>query len=179
MNPLIHAELAWLTGQKLADRRDRILVTLAGVAPDVDGLTLLAGEDWYGKYHHVLFHGYVGAAVTTALCVAFARRRWAVGGLALLAFHLHLICDLAGSGPGWPIAYFWPTSDRLLSWDGQWDLASWQNAVIGLAITLACLGCALLPLRRTFVEVFSTRGDAEVTRTLRARFLGEGAVGRS
>jgi hypothetical protein len=58
-------------------------------------------------------------------------------------------------------------------WDGQWDLASWQNSLIGLAATLACLACALR-FRRTFVEVFSTRWDAEVTRTLRRRFLGEG-----
>lgn len=169
MNPLVHAELSWLSAQALAARRDRILVTCAGLAPDLDGLTLLGGEDLYGRYHHVLFHGYVGALVTAALCAALARRRWAVGALALVAFHLHLLCDLAGSGPDWPIWYFWPTSDRLVSWSGQWDLASWQNAAIALAATLLCLGCAL-PLGRTAVEVLSLRADAEVVRTLRRRF---------
>ena len=70
------------------------------------------------------------------VCVALARQRLQVGLLALLTFHLHLLCDLAGSGPGWPIWYFWPTSLREWFWDGQWELASWQNSVIGLAATL-------------------------------------------
>jgi hypothetical protein len=62
-------------------------------------------------------------------------------------------------------------------WDGQWDLASWQNSVIGLGATLLCLACALR-YRRTIVELFSPRWDAEVVRTLRARFLGEGGPSR-
>ena len=56
--------------------------------------------------------------------------------------------------------------------EGQWDLASWQNSVIGLAVTLACLGCAFWQ-RRTVVELFSPRWDAHVVATLRKRFLGE------
>ncbi|MCY0998611.1 metal-dependent hydrolase [Myxococcus sp. MISCRS1] len=173
MNPIVHAELAWLTAQGLRERRDRILVTCAGLAPDLDGLTLLGGEEWYARYHHVLFHGYVGALVTTAVCVALARQRARVAVLAMVAFHLHLVCDLAGSGPGWPIHYYWPTSMREWFWQGQWDLSSWQNSVIGLFTTLAVLACALGPGRRTFVEVFSARWDAVVTQTLRKRFKGE------
>ncbi|MCE9672255.1 metal-dependent hydrolase [Myxococcus stipitatus] len=172
MNPIVHAELSWLAAQGLRERRDRVLVTCAGLAPDLDGLTLLAGEEWYARYHHVLFHGYVGALVTAAACVALARQRWRVAALALGAFHLHLLCDLAGSGPGWPIHYWWPTSMRDWFWDGQWDLSSWQNAVIGLVTTLACLACAVR-WRRTPVELFSPRWDGEVTRVLRHRLLGE------
>lgn len=172
MNPIVHAELSWLAAQGLPDRRDRVLVTLAGLAPDLDGLTLLAGEELYGKYHHVLTHGYVAALGTVALCTAFARKRVGVALLSLAAFHLHLLCDLAGSGPGWPIHYFWPNSMQEWFWKGQWNLASWQNSVIGLLATLACLACALR-WRRTVVELLSLRWDAEVTRTLRRRFLGE------
>ncbi|HYH99632.1 metal-dependent hydrolase [Hyalangium sp.] len=172
MNPIVHGELSWLMAQSLRERRDRILVTLAGLAPDVDGLTLLGGEALYGKYHHVLTHGYVAALATMGICTAFARQRGRVALLSLAAFHLHLLCDLAGSGPGWPIHYYWPTSLKEWFWSGQWNLASWQNTVIGMAATLACLACAL-HWRRTFVEVFSVRWDGEVTRTLRRRFLGE------
>ncbi|AGC42329.1 hypothetical protein MYSTI_00980 [Myxococcus stipitatus DSM 14675] len=172
MSPIVHAELSWLMSQVLRERRDRILITCAGLAPDLDGLTLLAGEASYVRYHHVLFHGYVGALITAAVCMAMAKERARVALLALGAFHLHLLCDLMGSGPGWPIHYYWPTSMREWFWAGQWDLASWQNAVIALVVTLACLACALR-WRRTFVEVLSARWDVEVTKTLRRRFLSE------
>jgi hypothetical protein len=172
MNPIVHAELSWLMAQRLEVRRDRVLVACAGLAPDLDGLSILGGGELYARYHHLLFHGYVGALVTAAVCAALARRKRAVAALALGAFHLHLLCDLAGSGPGWPLWYFWPTSLREWYWDGQWDLASWQNSVIGLGATLVCLACALR-YRRTAVELLSARWDTEVVRTLRARFLGE------
>lgn len=182
MNPIVHAELSWLTTAKLVDRRDRILVTLAGVAPDLDGLSLLAGQEAYADWHHVVFHGWLGALVTTAACVAAAKERAKVAVLALVAFHLHLLCDLAGSGDrglggsGWPLYYWWPVNRRTWFWEGQWDLASWQNTLIGLAATLAVLGAALV-WRRTFVEVFSSKGDSAVVATLRRRFLGEDAPG--
>jgi inner membrane protein len=181
MNPIVHAELSWLAASKLTSRRDRILVTLAGVAPDLDGLSLLAGRDAYAEWHHVVFHGWLGAVVTAGLCAAFATRRGAVALLALVAFHLHLLCDLAGSGDrgmggeGWPLYYFWPVSRTTWFWDGQWDLASWQNTLIGLAATLACLAAAM-PLGRTFVEVFSAAADVKVVATLRARFTKTPAV---
>lgn len=172
MSPLIHGELGWLIAQRLRARRDRVLVAVAGVAPDLDGLTLLGGEELYGEYHHVLFHGIPGALLTMGVCMALARQRLATGLLALAAFHLHLVCDLAGSGPGWPIFYFWPFSRVEWMWSGQWDLASWQNSTIGLAVTLAALACALR-WRRTPVELFSPRWDTLVVATLRHRFLGE------
>ncbi len=162
MNPLIHGELSWLTAQKLAARRDRALVTLAG-------LTLLAGVDAYGRWHHVLTHGFVSAVLLSALLAAFAKQRLAVLGLSFLAFHLHLLCDLLGSGPGWPLYYLWPFSRVETYWSGQWDLASWQNSVIGLLVTLAVLWCAV-PFGRTIVELFSVKFDAEVVKTIRRRF---------
>jgi inner membrane protein len=169
VNPLIHAELGWLSAQKLKERRDRILVTAAGVLPDLDGLTLLGGEDLYGQWHHVLTHGVVSASIICAILTAFAKERLKVFGFGLFAFHLHLVCDLAGSGPGWPIYYLWPFSRAELFWSGQWDLASWQNAVIGLGVSLTCLWCAM-PLGRTVFEIFSVKGDAAVVMTLRKRF---------
>lgn len=169
MNPIVHAELSWLPTFRLAQRRDRWLVTLAGVLPDLDGLTLLFGEEAYGKWHHVVTHGVFAAVLVTVALTALARERVKVAALGFAMFHLHLLCDLAGSGPGWPITYFWPVSHRELSWSGQWNLASWQNTVIGLGATLAVLACAL-PLGRTLVELFSSSADAKVVAALRARF---------
>ena len=79
MNPIVHAELSWLMAQGLPERRDRLLVTLAGLAPDLDGLSLLGGEDLYGRYHHLLTHGWVASLAVAAGCMGFARRRGAVG----------------------------------------------------------------------------------------------------
>lgn len=169
MNPIVHAELSWLAGVRLTDRRDRVLVTLAGVVPDVDGLSLAWGVDSYARWHHVLTHGLVAAVVVALVFGALARRRLVVGALSFAAFHLHLLCDLAGSGPGWPITYLAPFSRAETMWSGQWNLASWQNSVIGLAATLVVLACAL-PFGRTIVELFSVKADLKVVATLRARF---------
>lgn len=173
MNPLVHAELSWLVAQPLRQRRDRIIVTCAGLVPDLDGLTLLAGTEAYGRYHHVLTHGLLAAAATAGACLVLSRQRAVATLLALGAFHLHLLCDLVGSGPGWPILYFEPFSNAEWFWSGQWNLASWQNAVVGLVATLASLSMALWR-SRTPLELVSLRLDALVVRTLRARFLVEG-----
>lgn len=169
MNPIVHAELSWLAGARLPERRDRVLVTLAGVLPDLDGLTLLAGEEAYGKWHHVVTHGLVSAVITAGVLTLFAKQRLVVLGLSFAVFHLHLLCDLAGSGPGWPITWLYPFSLHETMWSGQWNLASWQNSLIGLTATLVVLGCAL-PLGRTAVELFSVKVDAKVVAALRARF---------
>ena len=168
MNPIVHGEIGWLTGQPLSSRRDRWLVTAAGLLPDLDGLTILAGGDAYARWHHVLTHGLVAAVVICGLLAAFAQQKARVLGLALVAFHLHLVCDLAGSGVGWPIAYLLPFSDFELHWSGGWELASWQNSVIGLGVTLLCLYCAV-PFGRTVVELFSVKADAAVVKTVRKR----------
>ena len=144
-------------------------MTLGGVLPDLDGLTLLGGEDLYGKWHHVLTHGVLSAVVISGALALLAKRKAAVLGLAFAAFHLHLVCDLLGSGPGWPIHYLWPFSPEEWGWRGQWDLASWQNTLIGMGATLAVLACAL-PFGRTAVELFSLNADAKVVATLRKRF---------
>lgn len=169
MNPIVHAELSWLGAQGLKSKRDRLLVTVAGVIPDLDGLTLLAGQEAYGKWHHVVTHGALSAVLLSGLLCLFAEKKRAVFLLGLAAFHLHLLCDLAGSGPGWPISYLWPFSPREWFWSGQWNLASWQNSVIGMSATVAVLACAL-PLGRTMVELFSVKADAQVVAALRKRF---------
>lgn len=174
MNPVVHAELGWLASQRLRTRRDRVLVTLAGVAPDLDGLSLLAGQEAYARWHHVVSHG---LPVALLLCGALAWRaddRRETFLLALASFHLHLLCDLVGSGDfslggtGWPLLYLWPLSRAELSWSGQWDLVSWQNTLIGLAATAACL-LGALRWRRTPVELFSLAADGEVVKAVRRR----------
>ena len=110
--------------------------------------------------------------MVSTVAVGVVCRSWKAAALGCIAFHSHIVMDLVGSGPGWPILYWWPwrTDEWLPSW--QWDLASWQNSVLGLLTVLVCLSMALWR-RRTPVELFSTAADAKVVETLRARFLGE------
>jgi inner membrane protein len=168
MSPIIHAGVGWLLGAKLPTRRDRVVATVAAVIPDVDGLTLLFGEDLYAEWHHKVAHG-AAFAVVVVVAAALITRRASATIVAALAYHSHILCDLAGSGPGWPIWYWWPFDDAswLPSW--QWDLASWQNAVFGAAVIALCLTCGVA-LGRTPIEVVSKRADAAVSTTLQARF---------
>jgi len=166
---------SWLLGHRLPERRDRLLVTWAGMAPDLDGLALLAGADLYARWHHVLTHGLVSAIVTTAVCAAFARARRKVAALSFAAFHLHLVCDLLGSGVEWSIAYLYPVSAHEFATPFGWPLDSWQNA----AVTAAALAaCAAVGVRRgyTVTESFlPVRIDREVVGVLRSRFGAKGA----
>jgi hypothetical protein len=175
VSSVVHLELSWLCAQPLARRRDRILVSVAGVLPDLDGLSALGGIDAYARWHHRLTHGYPAALATGVLCAVLAHDRVRTTLLGLFTFHLHLACDLLGSG-AWSILYFWPTSEREWFWGGSWELASWQNAVIGVAATALCLAGALW-WGRTVVEVFSRTADAAVVKALRARFGARGAGG--
>ena len=125
MSPITHLFASWLVAAKTTDNlRDRRLVALSGILPDLDGGGMIAdfarhtfkgGDDFffYQKYHHYLLHGLFGAAVIAAALACFAQRPRCVALLSFLLVHLHLLCDLLGSrGPSredlWPIYYLGP-----------------------------------------------------------------------
>ena len=184
MHPVTHLLTGWAVAES-ADLgpKDRTLVTLAAVIPDIDGLGVfaeLATENsstpvyWWSEYHHVLCHN-VGFGLLLAVSVALlAVRRTITTLLAVGVFHLHLLADLMGSrGPDgyqWPIPYLLPFSNRWqLRWDGQWALNAWPNIVL----TVGLLGLALyLAWKRGYspVGIVSLRADSALIATLRRRF---------
>ncbi|HEU4391603.1 MAG TPA: metal-dependent hydrolase [Blastocatellia bacterium] len=184
MSPVSHFLAGWIIANSYRlNRRDRALVTFAGVIPDVDGLGLIAEEltrgwehplAWFSDYHHVLGHNIAAAIIVTMAAVMLATRRSIIAVLAVASFHLHLLCDLAGSrGPDgyqWPIIYLFPFSRRCaLAWTGQWELNAWPNFVI---TSLLLLAVVYLAWRRGYspVEIFSPSGDRAVVTVLRQRF---------
>ena len=187
MSPVTHFFSGWaLANCAKLDRRDRALVTLACVIPDIDGLGIVpelltrnSGHPllWFSRYHHSL-HTLAFALVVMALAFALATRKWTTGLLVLLSFHLHLVEDVLGSrgpdGDQWPIPYLAPFSSAVqLTWSGQWGLNTWPNVVLTIILLLITLWLAW---RRGFspLEMISVKADASLVAVLRQRFPRKG-----
>lgn len=175
MSPVTHLFVSWVIAAKTTDNpRDCRLVALAGILPDADGLGVVVdaascalgyrGTLFYEHYHHFLLHGIYGGVAIAALLTCFARHRWRVLVLALLVFHVHLLCDLVGSrGPDpvdlWPIFYFGPFSKNVMwIWKGQWPLDAWPNRLLSVAMFVWSLRLAV-QRGYSFVGVFNRRLD--------------------
>jgi inner membrane protein len=190
MSPITHFLIGWVTANTAKlDRRERAIVTIAGVIPDADGLGIVAEVltrhsqrplTWWSDYHHVLGHNVGFCALVTVLAFLLARQRWKTAALACLSFHLHLLCDVIGArGPDnhqWPIPYLLPFSGAWQwTWSGQWMLNAWQNFVI----TIAALAITIyLAWKRGYspLEMFSVKADAAFVKALRRRFPGSKPV---
>ena len=184
MSPVTHFLTGWVVANcsPSLNRKERALVTLAGIVPDIDGLgaipDLITRNSahplaWFSLYHHQL-HNLTFGLFVAIFCFAFANHRFTTGLLALLSFHLHLIEDLLGArGPDgyqWPIPYLLPFSrNAQLAWNGQWALNAWPN----FAITICLLLTTLYLARSTGhspLEMVSTHADEALVATLRHRF---------
>src|SRR5215467_7522511 len=173
MSPVTHLLSGWVLANAAGlERRDRLLVTLSAVVPDVDGLGIVAEFLtrssnhpllWFSRYHHTL-HNIGFALIVTCLGFGFSVQKWKTAVLCFLAFHLHLVEDLLGSrgpdGDQWPIPYLSPFSDKpQFIWHGQWALNAWPN----FALTIGLLGVTLyLAWARGFspLEMISRRADS-------------------
>jgi len=167
---------SWVVAAKTTDNlRDRRLVALAGILPDLDGAGMLVdfarqalhrGDDffYYQRYHHFLLHGILGAVLIGLGLMCFAQRRGRVFLLAFLMAHLHFVCDLLGSrGPTpldfWPIHYLAPfTYEWTWIWKHQWALDAWPNRILTLALLAWCLALAVRT-GDSVVGVFHRRAD--------------------
>ena len=183
MSPVTHFFTGWVLGSVVVStKRERAIVTLAAVVPDVDGLgiipELLTRQSrhplqWFSQYHHAL-HTLPFAIAVSSLTFFLAGRRWTPTIFAFISFHLHLVEDLVGSrGPDgfvWPIPYLFPFSNRWTwSWSGQWALNAWPNVTLTVALISVALwvtvGWGFSPM-----ELFATAADRAVVRILRKRF---------
>jgi len=162
------------------ERRDRVIVALAGLAPDVDApVLLLMGHDAFVRHHHEVTHHLAGAVLAAAAGLAFGRRRAAAAAFAAAAWCGHLLLDLAGAGErypdgsfAYPLPLLWPFSTRGFDpFPFSWPLASWQNAAVMAAALVLMVRLAVVE-GRTVLEVFSLRLDAAVVRAVRARIGG-------
>jgi len=136
---LTHIGLSWIVANiGAASSRDRWLIVLTGVVPDLDGIGILWDREAYLSMHRAAGHSLAFGLVLIAIAVLGADTGWATAPRVALSFHLHLLLDVVGTG-GPPIRYLWPVSDRGWSYEGHWVLASWQNAAV---MILTLLGVA-------------------------------------
>jgi inner membrane protein len=181
LSPVTHFLSGWVLANVTPfDRRDRAIVTLSCVVPDIDGIGAAAEVltrnsahplTWFSDYHHML-HNISFALLVCVAAFALATRRWKTALFAFLAFHLHLLEDVAGSrganGDYWPVPYFLPFSHRSWTWSGQWALNSWQN----IAVTVVLLMMTFwLAWSRGYspLEMVSEKADAAFVGALRRR----------
>jgi inner membrane protein len=184
MSPVTHFLISWTVAAPLPlTTRDKALICLAGVAPDLDGVGIVAEVltrhaqhplTWFSDYHHILGHNIVFASVVTLLIFALAKDRWMTALMSCVTFHLHLFCDLIGArGPDgyqWPVPYLLPFSHSGgWVWHGQWPLNGWPNLVITLA-TLLFVFVLAWHSGESPLEFLSAKANREFVAALRARF---------
>jgi hypothetical protein len=175
MSPGAHLLLGWLSGAgTLSMRRERILVALSSIAPDLDGLGIIVDKisghtNYYFQFHHYLGHSIFSAiAIATIASIVANTQKFTVWCLAFIVIHIHIICDIVGSkGPDgyqWPIYYLFPlNADYGITWKYQWELNAWQNSLIVLLLILGSLYFASIK-KITVLEVFSNRINDEAFR---------------
>jgi inner membrane protein len=182
MSPVTHFFTGWVVANCAnLDRRDRAIVTLACVVPDIDGLgiipELLTRNSthpllWFTLYHHRL-HTLAFALACSMLAFILASQKWKTALLALLNFHFHLLEDILGSrGPDgyqWPIPYLAPFSSVQLMWHGQWGLNAWPNILLTVVLLVITL---VLAWQRGFspLEMISKKADEALVKALQRRF---------
>jgi len=187
MSPITHFLASWTLAESATqNRRERLWICLAGLAPDLDGLGLLIDlknqafspyvSQYYARYHHFLLHGLFGALLMVAVARLASVRRVKALLLVFLSFHLHLLCDLVGArGPAvydiWVIHYLGPfTRNWTFSWSHQWPLNGWPNFLI--TILLLCWIVAQAIRRGASpISLFSQKWDAVVVGTFRRWWL--------
>src|SRR5947208_2523781 len=108
----MHLQTHLLAGWCLANvfpmsPRQRCLAMVAAASADLDGIGIIFGQESYWDYHHKLGHNAAFGLLVCVLLTKVARGRTLVFSVYLALFHLHLLMDFFGSGPGWPIAYLW------------------------------------------------------------------------
>lgn len=188
LSPITHGLLSWAIGERaLKDSGDVARVALAGLLPDLDSLGVIFDlanrwlgrppTDYYASLHHWLLHGAAGALVVAGALCWRAKERGKVFLLAIVAFHLHLLCDIVGSrGPDpsegiWPVYYLGPFSSQrgVILWQDQWLLNGWQNVSLTVALLLWVFYLAWR-YDRSPLQPWAERAHRALVSTLRNRF---------
>lgn len=148
--------------------RERLLCVVAAAAADLDGLGIVASWDRYTEWHHVLGHNALVGLLLSATLAMLSTHRLKGFCLYLALFHLHLVLDYYGSGPGWGISYLWPFSDDQILCPDAWELSSWQNLCAAVFLLTWTIVIAARK-RRTPLEVILPALDRKIASAFRRK----------
>jgi len=144
MNPIVHGMLAWIIAVLFVrELRDRRLVVIAGVIPDIDAILLLVNEDLFYEYHHTIGHSFVFGIPLALLFCVFAKNKVQVLLGSLGTFSVHLIADYFGSN--WPIPLLYPlsniefTSAGYISYQTMYGVINPLTALVAFALILVII----------------------------------------
>ena len=164
MNSGLHLAAGWLVAEGLGlEYADRRIVAFAGVASDLDGLAILGGTQAFRTYHHFLLHNLL-AVCAIVLLVGLIRRRRRVVLAAAVAALLHLACDFVASD--WSLYLFEPFWDcrvNMTAFLPRWAVVYLLQGAATVAI-FALVALVASTRERTFLEVFTPKGDRLVVR---------------
>jgi membrane-bound metal-dependent hydrolase YbcI (DUF457 family) len=165
-----HAQVGWFLARACRlERRDRRLVAIASMLPDIDAIGILGGYRLYFTTHHVWLHNVFAATAFALGAACLARRRVATALLAFAGVALHVVSDgfgLLALTPLWPASswVFWPNDDR------------YWVAAIGEILVPALLIAAQVALARregiSVLEVLPRRWEDWLRARWRERFGG-------
>ena len=172
MNSGLHLAAGWLVAEAFGlDYKNRRVVAISGVAPDLDGLAIFGGFEAFRRYHHFVFHNLLAAAVFVAI-VALLCRRLRTTIAASLALLLHLACDLLASHWSlYPLEPFCNLRLNMTDFLPYWVVVYLIQGA-GTVLILALVFAVAWRRERTFLEVFIKRGDLLVVRWFREWLSG-------
>lgn len=162
-----HVMSGWCAGNLVRlTPRERFGCMLAASLADLDGLGYFVSAEMYWQYHHKLTHNMLFGLALAGVLTFLSTHRLKAFLVFLGLFHLHLVLDYFGSGPGWEIAYPWPFSAWTIENRHAWPFYSWQNISVGFAF-LAWMIVIAIRQGRTPLEVMMPKLDAQLVAKLR------------
>ncbi|MBZ5515785.1 MAG: hypothetical protein LAN62_13265 [Acidobacteriia bacterium] len=160
MSPIGHLQYGWWFAHwGNFSRGERAAIALAGVGPDLDSLSLLAGGDAFHRYHHILFHNVGATLAALLLAIAVFWRRPVVWILVGFAFAMHIAEDYLTVGwDQFPLEPFNATVVNLSHQLPNW-LVQGVFQVTAMVFILGMTVWIYLRRRRTPLEIISPALD--------------------
>ncbi len=110
-----HGQVGWhLAELARLEKKDRILCAIAGMAPDLDGLTILLGPSSYWGLHYTFGHSLFSLPIIALGIGIFGQHKIFSVLFCFLGALAHVAVDVFGSKPVhvlWPIYTDWALID--------------------------------------------------------------------